>query len=101
MARQLTEDEKEYLTEAVWGYLNGFNDCGPDPEDGYPPQTLEWLVDYGYKTIAYDLERGGDPRARKLYFCGEEAIREECRKIILCDPEFSNVCIDWQDWQNA
>lgn len=97
MSHNLTEREKEYLFEAVYGYLNGFNDIGwfPDnPDDpGYPPLTCEELVQYGYKTIAF--ERDTDPTYQSIYFAGRDAIEAELERIIRAEPDFQAVVTDW------
>lgn len=92
MARQLTQSEKEYLSDAMRGYLNGFNDCG---EEEYPKLTVEKLALYGYETIEFD-GKYGEVRAKKMYFCGKDAIISEAKKIIKADAEYRDVCIDWE-----
>lgn len=91
MVRSLTADEKEYLFDAMYGYLNGYNDIG---ENEYPKLTVDKLALYGYETIEFDKEYG-NADATAIYFCGKDAVMETCREMIRAEKDFSEVCIDW------
>lgn len=92
MARKLTDDQREYLFDAAYGYLNGYNDIG---EQDYPKLTVAELVEYGYDTIEFDRAQG-DPTATAIYFCGKDAIMSELEKMIRTESDFAAVCIDWR-----
>lgn len=91
MARKITDDQREYLFDAAYGYLNGHNDIG---EQDYPKLTVTELVKYGYDTIEFDRSCG-DPTAQAIYFCGKDAIMSELEKMIRAESDFSEVCVDW------
>lgn len=93
MARKLKAAEREYVRDAAFGYLNGFNDIG---EAEYPKLTVAELVRYAYETIEFDREYGTLERdVAGIYFAGRKEIEAEAERIIRSDSEFSEVCIDW------
>lgn len=86
----MKEWQKEYLKDAAFGYLNGFNDVG---RDEYPPMTLKELIAYTWETIAYEREL--EPAARSIYFTGKANATREIERIIKSDSEFKAIVTDW------
>lgn len=91
MANEMSQKKREYLFDAAYGYLNGYNDIG---EADYPKLTVAELVEYGYDTIEFDRAHG-DPTACAIYFCGKDAIISELEKMIRSEEDFAAVCVDW------
>ena len=85
------DERVEYLYCAAYGYLNGFNDCGPID---YPPMSMEEIKRYAWETVEFD-RRHGDPTAKMVYFMGKDRAMAALEKEIRADREFKEVVTDW------
>lgn len=87
----LTKNQKEYLHDAAYGYVNGYYDEG---KREYPPMPLRDLKLYAWETIAW--ERDVEPMAKAIYFNGKQKTLAIIEELIKADSEFAVVLTDYE-----